>query len=43
MAIKIFKVLTKVIKILTLIKKGVDVLKSPKAEDYLGKKNGKQQ
>ena len=41
MAIKIFKILGKVIKILKLIKDAGDVLKNPKTEDYLGKKNGK--
>jgi len=38
MAIKILKILPKVIKILTLVSKIADVVKSPKAEDYLGKK-----
>jgi len=38
MAIKIIKILTKLIKILGLIKRGAEVLKSPKTEDYLGKK-----
>jgi len=38
MAIKIFKILTKIIKILGLIKEGAEILKNPKTEDYLGKK-----
>ena len=38
MAIKILKILPKVIKVLTLVSKIADVVKSPKTEDYLGKK-----
>lgn len=39
MAINIFKILTKTVKLLQLIKKVVGVFKSPKTDDYLGKRD----
>ena len=39
MAIKILGVLSKIIKILGLIKKIAEAVKTPKTEDYLGRKD----